>query len=404
MLCVHNQNDRMGLHSFLPIGGLVAVSAAGRPSNPSATEACLRHVNEKRITLIVAWWGPGIRAEPGVPGQGPCRIAPCLRPMPDSLHTTETAHSPVSGQLQAGPGLRAEPSHMHIHAPQNAPSPHVYEQSSSSESIVSSDTESDSLASSETSESDSCSALELAIKTHVDHEADSYAECGSLAVPESQATSSQLLWLRQCQLPLQQQQAVMCSHQEHQTMPASSIVDITHEVSSSQGGSSSIASFDRKAHCAAGTQRAWHEGPSARVYSPHFITRTSPLQSEIQSFYSPPTVAPVWLPVSDQQDEQQCGQGDTQQVNKQFDQEGNQQDHWQEGLQNAGQTDGHTDGQGEGQHWLQLQENGQPAAKRHKHQRQLVLPLPPLRFCVRSADEISRVYQPSRPAVVLAES
>lgn len=41
-----------------------------------------RALLERRITLIVAWWGPDIRTESGAPGTGPCRNSPAVPGVP----------------------------------------------------------------------------------------------------------------------------------------------------------------------------------------------------------------------------------------------------------------------------------------------------------------------------------
>lgn len=209
-------------------------------------------------------------------------------------------------------------------------------------------------------------------------------------------------------------------------MAANSTVNIASRVCSSQSTEVSTAVFDRQATGTAGPQRTCQGPLAARSYSP-------------------PTISPVWLCVNPplQEEEARCDQTDTQQDSRQGrvqdrqqddqqydwhdDQSFDQQDDQQHGEQDEQQGVQQDDQQGRQQHdWQDIQQNGeqdvlrlqegcQPAAKRHKqtdqdgfrsavtHQQQLLVPLPPLRFFLRSADEIASVYQPSRPPLVPAK-
>ena len=66
----------------------VLVLVLGRPTASAADGSSQQQLSGgKRITLIVAWWGPDMRAEPGAPGQGPCRPAPsCLKSANKATH------------------------------------------------------------------------------------------------------------------------------------------------------------------------------------------------------------------------------------------------------------------------------------------------------------------------------
>lgn len=435
---------------FLHLYGLAVVAAAGRSSSVNVTESCQRLPSEKRTTLIVAWWGPGIRAEPGAPGQGPCRLAPCpgaepggsgegpsqtascFKSKPGSLTVTKTAHSPVAGGLQAGRKLSPEPGDMHSHTPR----PHAYEQGSGSslESAASSD-----------SDSDLVPQLEPATSALSNCEPDLQIQCCMSASPESTASLSRLLWLQQCQLTPQQQTS-LCAHQQPQTAPASSTDDIAANVSSSQGTNVGSAVSDRKANSTAGALWSCHRPQAARGYNPS-------------------TISPVWMHIGAHlKEEEQCHQADTQQIDRRSDQQDDWQNEWQgdprvdqrdnqrdeqqddqqhkrrddrqderrddqQDDQQDGQQDDqqstagqdrqqlgwHDSQQDGGQNIGELQEGTQPAAKRQRQanwgdstgavtpQHQLLVPLPPLRFFLRSVDEITSVYQPSRPSIPPSE-
>ena len=404
-----------------------AVAAAGRQSDVNATESCREDASEKRITLIVAWWGPGIRAEPGAPGQGPCRSAPCPKPEPYTLARTGTAQSPDPGPPRAGPILRAEASHA---APQDAPDSQVLE--SSSESTATSATD-----------SGSASEFEPGAGATADCKSGSYPECPPLsALPDTESSYSELWWLQQCQLPRHEQQADVRIHQ-HRTPGFTGLRDSPDEVGPKQGSDGSTALLEKKMHGAISSQETCHWYPAAKGDSlPHVTLPATgvspPGVTTPAKGYNPPTISPVWLPVNHLPDKKQCDeertQQDDRQDNHQDDQQGygqnDQQGDWQDSQwanqqdnqdeqrndQQKIQQDDHRDGQpehkGSGQEVLQVQDGSQPAAKRHKgedkcdgryaatYQQQLVLPLPPLRFFVRSADEISSVYQPRIPSLM----
>lgn len=396
---------------------LVPFAAAGRRSVVSTAESCLEHTNIRRITLIVAWWGPGIRAEPGPPGLGPCRTAPRLKPQPNTLAATETAPSAHPGLLQAGPGLRAKPSHTAL---QDVSPPQAHEERFSSDSVATS-----------AAESDSVSALESA--------ANSSSASNSNTPPESSAPTdtepsySQLLWLQQCQLPSHQQQAFNCPPQEDHTPGTSRLGDSAGDGDPSQPGKSSTTLVPRReAHGTNGSQGLCHRYSSAKGYS----DVTSTVLPSAKG-YHPPTISPVWLPVSALRQEEHCDEEDSQQGDQQngerdhlpVDQQNysqgswqhSQQDHQQDDQQDDQQDaeqDGKLDGQyneeDSGQDVRPVQQGSQPAAKRHKRdqcnhrdtapdQQQLDLPLPPLRFFLRSANEISSVYLPRIPTAVSDE-
>ena len=381
---------------------LVAVAGAGRRSDVKAAESCAEDASERRITLIVAWWGPGIRAEPGAPGQGPCRLAPRPQPEPYTLATTATPQSPDMGPLPADPSLRAEPNHI-VH--QDAPHSQGHESSS---------------------ESTATSAAESAASAASNGNSETHPACSPLlALPDTESSYSELLWLQQCKLPPHQQQAFVCPHQECHMPAATGLGDSAEQVGSAQGGNSSTAAtLERKVLGAAGSQGTCHCHPAAKRDSPCCVSPSA-------KGYNPPTITPVWLPVSRLQDEKQCDEEGTQQDDQQDNQQDDQHDAQQDDQQDSEQEIEQDTQQGDQQDdWhdcqhgdessrqdvLPLQEGAQPAAKRHKgeehcghrsaaaYQQHVLLPLPPLRFFVRSADEISSVYQPRKVSLVPDES
>ena len=384
---------------------------AGRQSDVDATESCQEDASEKRITLIVAWWGPGIRAEPGAPGQGPCRSAPRPKPAPNTLVRTETAQDPDPGPSRAGPTLRAGPSHT---APQDA-------DESSSESTATSATE-----------SDPASELEPAATATAECKSDSYPQCSPLsALPDTESSYSELRWLQQCRLLPHEQQAHTCVH-PCRAPDVTGLGDSKDEMGPSQGGDGSSALLEKKMHGANSSRGRRHWYPAAKDDSlPYVIPSakggSTPGVTPPAKGYNPPTISPVWLPVNQLPDEKQCDGHDSQLNDQQDDQQGDwhesQQDNQQE-EDRSDQPDDQKDSQKDSQHdvWhdgqqdeegstqeaLQLQEASQPAAKRNKmeencdgryaatYRQQLVLPLPPLRYFVRSPVEISSVYQPRK--------
>ncbi|KAL3136683.1 hypothetical protein ABBQ38_005919 [Trebouxia sp. C0009 RCD-2024] len=405
-------------------GNLLHGVIPGKPSTLNVTDSCERHASEKRITLIVAWWGPGMRAEPGAPGQGPCRLAPylgagsgspvhrpsqhasCLKTKTDSLMGAETARSSKARppQTQASPGLKIESSGMHS----NITCPHACNQkgSSSSASVTNSD-----------SEADTISEAKPANSPLFRRGSDSDIERCTSANSETKAHMSSLLWLQQCQLAPYQQRGSHCPQQQPHMTPATNTEHVAAKMCSSQSTEVSTAVFDRQATSTAGLHLTCQGPPTARGYSP-------------------PAVSPAWLNVSPhlEEEEARCDQTDTQQDgrqgrvqdDKQGDNQDNQQYHRHDDQGFTQQDDQQDDQQDRRQHdWqdsrqtgeqnvLPLQEGSQPAAKPHKqndqdgsrspvtHQPQLLVPLPPLRFFLRSADEIAMVYQPSIPSLVPA--
>ena len=397
--------------------------AAGKPSTVNVPDSCPRQGSEKRITLMVAWWGPGMRAEPGAPGQGPCRLAPslgaemgspvqgalCLKTKSNSLTAAEAADSSDARAPQANPGALSD---MHS----NITLLHACEQrsGSTSESVANSDTDSETMSETEHTTSPLASC-----------ELDSHTKrCKSPNSESNVRMNSSLLWLLQCQL---------APHQQPHMLPAGTTASITAKVCSSQSINVSTASFDKQANSTAGLQEKCQGALSARGHRP-------------------PTVSPVWVHVSPYlgEGEERCGVTDTQQGrhqgcvqdNKQDkvqddqqddhsdDQGGDQQDNYsdlQDDQRDSRQDDERDDQQDQQQHdprdsqqvdesqALHVQEGTQPAAKRHKqaeqhdcrsdvtYQQQVLVPLPPLRFFLCSADEISLVYQPRTPALTPAE-
>lgn len=64
----------------------------------------------KRITLVVAWWGAGMRAEPGAPGTGPCRKGPHLGAAAYCLATAHVqADAASTADLQQHPDKTLPP-------------------------------------------------------------------------------------------------------------------------------------------------------------------------------------------------------------------------------------------------------------------------------------------------------
>ena len=390
------------------INAFVAFAGSGRRPNVSAVESCPGHASEKRVTLIVAWWGPGIRAEPGAPGQGPCRLAPHPKPEPHTLTITETAQSPGPEPLPAGPSPRAEPNHS---APQHAPRSQGH--GSSSESTATSAAESGSVFEHEPAAS---------VASH--GKSEPHLACSPLSAgPYTESSYSELLWLQQCRLLPHQQQVFVCPQHDCHMPAANGLRDSADQVGPVEGGNSSTALLGRKVHSAPGSQGTclWH--PAAKGGSPLCVSPSA-------KGYNPPTIAPVWLPISHLQDEDQCDQEDTQQDDRQDDQQDDQQDALQDdqvdsqqdieqddqqGNQQNGRHDYQHDDESSRQHVLPLQEGAQPTAKRHKgeeqcgytdaatYQQHVVLPLPPLRFFVRSADEISSVYQPRTASLSVSD-
>ena len=388
-----------------------ALAAAGRQLSVNAIKSCQENAIEKRITLIVAWWGSDMRAESGAPGQGPCRSAPRPKTEPNTLARIETAQSPDPGPPQAGPSLRAETSHA---APRDAPLSQVYKSSSVSTATSA-------------AESDSASELEPAASVTADCKSD----CSLLSAHlDTEPSHTELMWLQQCQLP-SDQQASECLHQNCQMPAGSGLGDSADQVAPNQGGNSSTALLERKVHAAPGSQATchWHpaKGDSLTCVAPSAKGDSPPIIAPSEKGYNPPSISPVWLPVSLLQNEKQCddkatqqgGQQDYQQDHRQDD----RQDDWQDACQDCqqGNQQGSLhgcqhDAEGSRQEMLPLQEGRHPAAKRHKGkeqcghrgaatcQQQVVLPLPPLRFFVRSADEICWVYEPRTASLVSDES
>lgn len=224
-------------------------------------------------------------------------------------------------------------------------------------------------------------------------------------------------------------------------MPAGTgLGDSADQVGPSQVGNSSTALLQKKMHTAAGSHATCHWHPAAKgnllpCIAPAANGDRASSGGPSAKGYNPPTISPVWLPVNHlqnekqrvdedtQQNEQQDDEQDVEQDERQDDLRDDQQDDWQNYQQHNQQED-QQDGLHHYQHddedsrqdMLPLQEGGQPSAKRHKgevqgvyggaatYQQQVILPLPPLRFFVRRADEFSSVYQPRSAALVPDES
>ena len=363
----------------------------------------------------MAWWGPGIRAESGAPGQGPCRRAPSPKDVQGSPARKSKPQSLGLQQLAAAPGLSAEPINAHD-ALMESPFPHVHEQpnseSASSDSGMSSGTDSEA-------------------GPHSDHDSDQselQPGCSAATEPQSKRTPDNL-WVSHCQLSPHEQQRFMHLKQESQDSQGEHTTTARGRVSmlcQSQHDHDTAITLGSSLPHAAGMQQVCQQGPHG---------------------FNPATIAPVWLPVDEiscetkqQKQERHC-QDSLQSADQlyclQTDQEGNgqteqwhhqlephqlrQQSHQQakdQDLQIDRQDDRQDDQQHRQQHNQQHDQQGkhqndcqlhdhermQPPLKRSKqdvsHDRrsfvsrlrqQAQLPLPPLHFFLQGDDEISSV-------------
>lgn len=411
-------------------------SVAGKPE-AIHTSNSTRCVGDKRTTLIVAWWGPSIRAEPGAPGQGPCRVAPSPAAVQGSQVKKSKQESEGLQQLAAGPSLRAEPKGAGY---VESPFPQVNEQSASSSACTSSSESGISV------DNDS----EVGAQSGSEAEADSEVQsgCSSAAGPESQQTPAEHLWVSQCQLSSQQQQHFMRLKQESQGDLVTNTRGTVSTLDRNQHDHDNAITLGSRSPDAAGMQQACQQGPHG---------------------FNPATITPVWLPVGEigcetKQGKQEMQCQDRQQVKGQADQlhclqrdqqdnaqtelhsqqefahqpadeqgqQGDKQDNQQDSQQRAQQHGQHHgqhqhDWQHHGQHhdWQDNQQDGdehdcqlqhdcvymQRPLKRSKQdvnhnyksfvprQQPVQLPLPPLRFFLQCADEISLVYLPRTTSI-----
>ena len=290
----------------------------------------------KRITLIIAWWGPGINAEPGVKGQGPCRVAPCPSAAPDT-----PGQDPCQIASNSKAELDASDSGLRRAAPLNTAAPtYCSKEGAGSDSAQDTIPESNLHASSEpATQSHSQPATDSLSQVHSRQgEASSLdPEIGASSVP---SCVSQPQWLDQCRLTQQQQQ----HYKQHRQTPGA--LGIPHQDPSVNEypiqGINSV------------TSQSCNTGRRLEAFS----------GQHGQSEFMPPTVSPVWVPV---------GQSAWQSSNAK-----------QEDLQqHATKRPRLRHDAGDDSHMLQEQQ---------LH----FLPIPPLRFFIRSPHEFASIYLPSK--------
>ena len=257
-----------------------------------------QHGGAKRITLIVAWWGPGMKAEPGTPGQGPCRTAPKLRAATDRSRIEEAAHA--SGPTMFPCPASADAADVDRISMAGIPNSDLFEaesstcslasrltsSSASSSAASSASTSASSSASSSgpTSQSGSSSEDESELVSSCEHEcrsescADSFTNAQSR--PEAVSKSGPQLWVQQCQL--QQQRPMQHKHQQHLASATATDKDTDKMQRAGLGNAAGLHSSN-EAECP-GTGKPC--GASAW-----------PKQHKLVG-YCPPTISPVWLPVN----------------------------------------------------------------------------------------------------------
>ncbi|DBA89883.1 TPA: hypothetical protein ACH3X2_004738 [Trebouxia sp. C0005] len=261
-------------------GNLLHGVIPGRPAASTANGSSQQQLpDRKRITLIVAWWGADMRAEPGAPGQGPCQTAPsCLKSADEPTHLdVASSRSPVHSPSVSQTDLQS------------------FQHQTASHSQSQTDLQ---------SASESCSSSD----------ADSVTELRSDSSLEAIPKPSCCHWLHECRLTPQQlqhsrqqvqhalstcisgRQTAACQHQPQ--LPR-------HDQSSSSGHAKNHNSIqDSPDHLLCHDEAA--NKTCGRMI--HCDVRSTDCTDPCRlSEHHPVTLSPVWLPVGSlqQQDKQQ---------------------------------------------------------------------------------------------------
>lgn len=256
-------------------GNLLHGVIPGRPNASTADESSHQQFSGgKRITLIVAWWGPDMRAEPGAPGQGPCRTAPsCLKSADKPTHL----HAATSCSAELSP-------------PVSQTDLQLSQQQTASVSQSQTDSQTD---------SESCSSSDA------DSDSEMHSHSSSEAIPKP----SRQHWLHQCELTPQQLQLI---HQQLQhplancisgsqvtTSQRQSELPCQHQASSSGHHNNHNSIQDSTDH------HAEAMSDNSRRISHGDVRSTDCMDLHKLSEHHPVTLSPVWVPLGSLQQQNQ---------------------------------------------------------------------------------------------------